>query len=197
MRCSRTAGASCCSAVRFGGSCSSTAAASCRSRSARTGRAVGPRAGRQVRRPSPTVTASSRRAAAPAAPSRCAPSTSTARLLENFVILDRGERHDKIARELDANAQRLGGRVSRVPRHDRACSHEVPDLVEYPSVVAGTFAPEFLELPEEVLTTTLIHHQHYFPVEADDGQAEARVPGGHQHASRTTSGRSRATRSAS
>ena len=46
---------------------------------------------------------------------------------------------------------------------------EVPDLVEYPSVIAGTFAHEFLELPEEVLTTTLIHHQHYFPVEAEDG----------------------------
>ena len=36
-------------------------------------------------------------------------------------------------------------------------------------MVAGTFAHEFLELPEEVLTTTLIHHQHYFPVEAEDG----------------------------
>jgi glycyl-tRNA synthetase beta chain len=47
---------------------------------------------------------------------------------------------------------------------------EVPDLVEYPSVVAGTFALEFLELPEEVLTTTLIHHQHYFPVEGEDGK---------------------------
>ena len=35
--------------------------------------------------------------------------------------------------------------------------------------MAGTFAHEFLELPEEVLTTTLIHHQHYFPVEAEDG----------------------------
>ena len=46
----------------------------------------------------------------------------------------------------------------------------MPDLVEYPSVVGGTFAVEFLELPEEVLTTTLIHHQHYFPVEAEDGR---------------------------
>ena len=27
-----------------------------------------------------------------------------------------------------------------------------------------------LELPEEVLTTTLIHHQHYFPVEGEDGK---------------------------
>jgi glycyl-tRNA synthetase beta chain len=92
-----------------------------------------------------------------------------ARLLENFVILERAERHNKIARELDAKAQRLQGRVSRTVNHETGLLLEVPDLVEYPSVVAGTFAPEFLELPEEVLTTTLIHHQHYFPVEGDDG----------------------------
>ena len=43
-----------------------------------------------------------------------------ARLLENFVILERSERHDKIARELDLKAQRLQGRVSRVvPRRLR------------------------------------------------------------------------------
>jgi glycyl-tRNA synthetase beta chain len=93
-----------------------------------------------------------------------------ARLLENFVILERAERHNKIARELDAKAQRLQGRVSRAVRTDSGLLEEVPDLVEYPSVVAGTFATEFLELPEEVLTTTLIHHQHYFPVESDDGR---------------------------
>jgi len=93
-----------------------------------------------------------------------------ARLLENFVILERSERHNKIARELDAKAQRLQGRVSRTVRHESGLLNEVPDLVEYPSVIAGTFAPEFLELPEEVLTTTLIHHQHYFPVEGDEGK---------------------------
>jgi glycyl-tRNA synthetase beta chain len=93
-----------------------------------------------------------------------------ARLLENFVILERSERHNKIARELDAKAQRLQGRVSRAVHADSGLLEEVPDLVEYPSVVAGTFALEFLELPEEVLTTTLIHHQHYFPVEGDDGR---------------------------
>src|SRR4029077_18329028 len=92
-----------------------------------------------------------------------------ARLLENFVILERSERHNKIARELDAKAQRLQGRVSRM-LHDSQLLQEVPDLVEYPAVIAGTFAREFLELPEEVLTTTLIHHQHYFPVEGEDGK---------------------------
>jgi glycyl-tRNA synthetase beta chain len=94
-----------------------------------------------------------------------------ARLLENFVILERSERHNKIARELDAKAQRLQGRVSRAVGADSGLLHEVPDLVEYPSVVGGTFGVEFLELPEEVLTTTLVHHQHYFPVESfDDGR---------------------------
>jgi glycyl-tRNA synthetase beta chain len=93
-----------------------------------------------------------------------------ARLLENFVILERAERHNKIARELDAKAQRLQGRVSRTVHSESGLLNEVPDLVEYPSVIAGTFAPEFLELPDEVLTTTLIHHQHYFPVESEDGK---------------------------
>jgi glycyl-tRNA synthetase beta chain len=94
-----------------------------------------------------------------------------ARLLENFVILERSERHDKIARELDAKAQRLKGRVSRAAHAESALLSEVPDLVEYPSVVAGTFASEFArELPEEVLVTTLVHHQHYFPVEDDNGR---------------------------
>jgi glycyl-tRNA synthetase beta chain len=94
-----------------------------------------------------------------------------ARLLENFVILERGERHNKIARELDAKAVRLKARVSRVVHSESGLLDEVPDLVEYPSVIAGTFASEFTEvLPEEVLTTTLIHHQHYFPVEGEDGR---------------------------
>jgi len=92
------------------------------------------------------------------------------RLLENFVILARSERHERIAGQLDAKAQRLQGRVSRVVRQDSGLLNEVPDLVEYPSVIAGTFSREFLELPEEVLTTTLIHHQHYFPVEGEDGK---------------------------
>ena len=93
-----------------------------------------------------------------------------ARLLENFVVLERSERHNKIASALDAKAQRLGGRVSRVVHSGSGLLHEVPDLVEYPSVIGGTFGVEFLELPEEVLATTLIHHQHYFPVEGEDGR---------------------------
>ena len=87
------------------------------------------------------------------------------RLGEHFILLEHSERHDRLVRELDAHARRLGGRVASQP----ALLHEVADLVEYPSVVAGVFPPEFLALPDEVLTTTMIHHQHYFPV-LDDQQ---------------------------
>ena len=90
------------------------------------------------------------------------------RLAEHFVVLERGERHDRIVRELDAEARRRGGRVAR-SLVGQGVLEEVPDLVEYPVVVSGEFAREFLQLPEEVLTTTMIHHQHFFPVSDDAG----------------------------
>jgi len=92
------------------------------------------------------------------------------RLLENFVILDRREREQKIRRELETHARKLGGRVSGTLAAQSALLREVPDLVEYPSVIAGHIPIEFLQLPEEVLTTTMIHHQHYFPVVDEDGK---------------------------
>lgn len=92
-----------------------------------------------------------------------------ARLLENFVILDRAEREQRIRRELETHARRLGARVSGLVAAQSSLLREVPDLVEYPTVVAGHFPAEFLELPAEVLTTTMIHHQHYFPVVDDEG----------------------------
>jgi len=91
------------------------------------------------------------------------------RLLENFVILERAEREQRIRLELETHARKLGARVSASVAHQSSLLQEVPDLVEYPAVVAGHFPVEFLELPEEVLTTTMIHHQHYFPVVDDAG----------------------------
>lgn len=90
------------------------------------------------------------------------------RLAENFVVLERTERQERVGRELEGEARRRGGRVSR-QAGGQALLQEVPDLVEYPRVVSGTFAEEFLALPEEVLTTTMIHHQHFFPVVDDHG----------------------------
>ena len=96
-----------------------------------------------------------------------------ARLIENFVILDRAERESRIRRELETHARRLGGRVSGLVAAHSSLLQEVPDLVEYPSVVAGHFPAEFLQLPEEVLTTTMIHHQHFFPVVDEEGKLKS------------------------
>ena len=90
-----------------------------------------------------------------------------ARLAECFVVLDHSERRDRIARDLEAHARRLGGRV-HLKQH-APLIEEVADLVEFPGVVAGFYDRAFLALPEEVLTTTLVHHQHYFPVTTDGG----------------------------
>lgn len=92
------------------------------------------------------------------------------KLAENFVFLSRIERRDRILRELDSHARKAGGHVllHQSPQAE-ALLGEVPDLVEYPSVVAGTFSSDFLSLPAEVLTTTLIHHQHYFPIMGSEG----------------------------
>lgn len=90
-----------------------------------------------------------------------------ARLSEHFVVLDHSERRDRIGRDLESHARRLGGRVHL--KEHAALIEEVADLVEFPGVVAGFYDREFLTLPHEVLTTTLVHHQHYFPVLADNG----------------------------
>lgn len=47
---------------------------------------------------------------------------------------------------------------------------EVTALVEWPVAVAGRFDPEFLDLPEEVLISTLQDHQRYFPVRNAGGE---------------------------
>ena len=87
------------------------------------------------------------------------------KLAENFVLLSRIDRRDRIMRDLEAQARRIGGRAMLQARAQaEALLEEVPDLVEFPAVVSGAFSAEFLELPEEVLTTTLIHHQQFFPV---------------------------------
>jgi glycyl-tRNA synthetase beta chain len=90
-----------------------------------------------------------------------------AKLAEHFVVLEHSERRNRIARELESHARRLGGRVQL--KEHAGLLDEVADLVEYPGVVAGFYDAGFLVLPEEVLATTLVHHQHYFPVVTDSG----------------------------
>ncbi|MFD1885404.1 glycine--tRNA ligase subunit beta [Paenibacillus wenxiniae] len=47
---------------------------------------------------------------------------------------------------------------------------EVLFLVETPTVLYGTFDPAFLNIPQEVLITSMREHQRYFPVLDSEGQ---------------------------
>lgn len=47
---------------------------------------------------------------------------------------------------------------------------EVLFLVETPTVLYGTFDPSFLNIPQEVLITSMREHQRYFPVLDNEGQ---------------------------
>jgi glycyl-tRNA synthetase beta chain len=91
-----------------------------------------------------------------------------AKLTENFVVLSHEERRDRIGRDLEIHARRLGGRVQL--KEHASLIEEIADLVEYPGVVAGFFDPAFLALPAEVLATTLVHHQHYLPIVNPQGE---------------------------
>ena len=87
-----------------------------------------------------------------------------AKLAERFVVLERDVRMTRIREALAAGAEACAGTVALESPRLAALLVEVPDLVEFPTVVVGAFAEEFLELPPEVLETTMIHHQHFFPV---------------------------------
>ncbi len=43
-------------------------------------------------------------------------------------------------------------------------------ITEYPTAIRGDFDPAYLELPAEVLTTVMRHHQKYFSVESAPGK---------------------------
>jgi glycyl-tRNA synthetase beta chain len=55
-------------------------------------------------------------------------------------------------------------------REDEALVDTVTHLTEWPSVVLGSFEPEYLALPEEVLVTVMRDHQKYFAVEDAAGK---------------------------
>ena len=81
-------------------------------------------------------------------------------LRRNFVILSSHERRHKIEKEAAA----LGAKI------DSDLLETLTFITEYPTAIRGEFDPKFLELPAEVLSTVMRHHQKYFSVEAHPGQ---------------------------
>jgi len=86
--------------------------------------------------------------------------TYVAALASAFVTVDPAQRQETIQHQVQAAAAEIGGTAVITP----GLLREVTNLVEWPSAVVGTFEPDFLELPPEVITTEMESHQRYFPV---------------------------------
>lgn len=84
----------------------------------------------------------------------------------HFVIPDPERRKEIIRKEIHRIARTAGGQL--LPDEDLL--EQVTYLVEYPSVVIGTFSPDFLVVPKEVLITSMRSHQRYFSVVDENGK---------------------------
>ena len=83
------------------------------------------------------------------------------KLRRAFVVIDAEERRAGIVNQCD----RLLVRQSLGRRADNELLEQLVNLVEHPAVILGSFDPEHLALPAEVLVTVMRHHQKYFSVE--------------------------------
>lgn len=87
-------------------------------------------------------------------------------LRDAFVIVDPDERRSVIWLQAQGVARKVGGRVEEQPE----LLEELTYLVEFPTAVLGKFDPDYLNLPVEVLTTSMEVHQRYLSVVGDDGK---------------------------
>ncbi len=85
---------------------------------------------------------------------------------ENFVIADPAERKKLILDDAQKAAAEVGGKLY----YTEDLLETISFIVEYPVIVRGHFDESYLKIPKEVLTTTMISHQKYFPVVNDEGK---------------------------
>jgi glycyl-tRNA synthetase beta chain len=84
----------------------------------------------------------------------------TAKLKRAFVVLDAAERRDAIWNDATNMAFASGLEVVE----DAGLLAEVAGLVEWPVVLMGRIGDDFLDLPAEVLQTSMKEHQKFFSV---------------------------------
>jgi len=81
-------------------------------------------------------------------------------LKEGAVILNPKDRKALIEKQFDAIEMQHNILIER----DEALLDEVVAITEYPTALMGGFDESFLELPPEVITTSMKEHQRYFAV---------------------------------
>ncbi|MBB6729699.1 glycine--tRNA ligase subunit beta [Cohnella zeiphila] len=96
------------------------------------------------------------------------PAQYVGKLREQHVIADVEERKAAIVNGIDGLAAERGWKIA--VKEDLL--EEVLFLVETPTVLYGTFDPSFLNIPQEVLITSMREHQRYFPVLNAEGKLQ-------------------------
>jgi len=79
-------------------------------------------------------------------------------LRANYVIVPASERKQRIESALATDVEK-----------DESLLQTLTYLTEWPTTIRGTFDPSYLQLPKEILSTVMRHHQRYFSVLKPDG----------------------------
>lgn len=87
-------------------------------------------------------------------------------LLSQFVMANPVERKKAILSQIKS----LEEENNWIVPIDEDLLEEVTNLLEYPTALFGKFEESFLELPNEVLITSMKEHQRYFPVKSKEGK---------------------------
>ncbi|RKP55229.1 glycine--tRNA ligase subunit beta [Cohnella endophytica] len=94
------------------------------------------------------------------------PAVYAERLLAQHVIVDVEQREQAIVAGIQSLSTERGWNIA--VKDDLL--EEVLFLVETPTVLTGSFDPSFLNIPQEVLITSMREHQRYFPVLDGEGK---------------------------
>ncbi len=88
-------------------------------------------------------------------------------VLEDACVLSAERRREVILEGIArVEAERPGSHVDA----PKTVFDEVINLTEWPSVLVGTFDEEFLKVPHEIITESMLSNQRYFPIYDADGQ---------------------------
>lgn len=87
-------------------------------------------------------------------------------LKDQYVIADAEERKDMIVNQMNELVKQNNWKI----KPDRDLLEEVTYLVEYPTVFAGSFDKKYLNIPDEVLITSMKDNQRYFEVYDENGK---------------------------
>ena len=94
-------------------------------------------------------------------------------LRDHYVLADAAERRRVVWAQIEDLAHKKGAMI----QEDQDLLDEVVNLVEYPTAFCGSFAPEYLGVPAEVLITSMKEHQRYFPLHDPQGDLTSQFIG--------------------